>query len=126
MSNVQLPRETSAAPLMRRRQLRALRALEAAAAELLRGLKAADPHFFAQPGASAFPKKIFTTDEDAAPLPDGQSLAYLELVQQKWSEVFRRESPNDFTSVNIRMLQQLLIDAHILERMLIARLEALG
>ena len=67
------PEGTSAASLTRRRQLRALQAIEAAAAESLHGLETADPNFIAQPGASAFPKRLFATDEGARlPCPMGK------------------------------------------------------
>jgi hypothetical protein len=124
MSKARLPGAGSPASLVRRRQLHALQAIEAAAVELLQKLKT-DPRFLAQPGASAFPKKIFVTDEGSVPMPDGQSLAYLELVQKQWSEDFLRERPRDAAAISIRMLQQAVIDAHLIERKLIARLEAL-
>jgi hypothetical protein len=108
--------------------MRSLQAVEAAASELLQRLKTTDPGFFAQPGMSVFPKKIFLTDEGSRPLPDGQSLDYLELVQQQWVEEFFRTqqaSPGDFSAATIRLLQQTVIDAHVLERRLMGRLETL-
>jgi hypothetical protein len=128
MTKADLPKGTIAVSVIRRRQMRNLRTVEAAAAELLQRLKTVDPNIFAQPGTSVFPKKIFVTDEGSHPLPGGQSLDYLELVQQQWLEVFVREqqaSPSEFTATSIRMLQQAVIDAHILERRLIERLEEL-
>lgn len=128
MTKADLPKGTIAVSLIRRRQMRNLRVIEAAAAELLQRLKVLDPNIFAQPGTSVFPKKIFVTDEGSRPLPDGQSLDYLELVQQQWLEVFvleQQASPSEFTVASIRMLQQAVIDAHVLERRLIGRLEAL-
>jgi hypothetical protein len=128
MTKTDLPKGTIAVSLIRRRQMCNLRAVEAAAAELLKSLKGVDPNIFAQPGTSVFPKKLFVTDEGSPPLPDGQSLDYLELVQQQWTEVLVREqqaSPSEFIAATIRMLQQAVIDARVLERRLIGRLEAL-
>jgi hypothetical protein len=126
MTKADPPRRTFTVSLVRQRQMRNLQAVEAAAAELLQRLKSVEPNFFAQPGASVFPKRLFVSDEGSRPLPDGQSLDYLELVQQQWSEDFVREqqaSPNGFPAAIIRMLQQTVIDAHVLERRLIGRLE---
>jgi hypothetical protein len=128
MTKADLSTEMIAGSLIRRRQMRNLNAVEAAAAELLQSLKAVDPNIFAHPGASVFPKRLFVTDEGSPPLPDGQSLDCLELVQRQWSEFFvrgQRSSPSEFIAASIRMLQQAVIDAHVLERRLIGRLEEL-
>src|ERR1700733_10392300 len=93
--------------LTRRRRTRMLRMIDAAASQLLNDLQASNPHLLRQPGASIFPKKIFVTEEGSSPLPDGRSLAYLELVQDHWVEEFARaeeaESP-EFASATVRML----------------------
>jgi hypothetical protein len=109
-----------------RRRTRTLRMLEAAASELLKDLRALNPYLFKQPGASIFPKKIFVTEDGSPPLPDGRSPAYLELVQAQWMEAFAlaEESESaDFAAATVRMLQQAVVDSHVLERRLLARLE---
>jgi hypothetical protein len=126
MTNHQQPENDLATHLADRRRRRALRLIGAAAAEIVQKLKHVDPTFFVQPGAAIFPKKIFVTEEGSSQLPDGRSLAYLEAVDQFWDEYKAQEenrSPAEFTAATVRLLQQAVFDARILESRLVERLE---
>jgi hypothetical protein len=112
--------------LSNRRQRRVLRAIEAAAAELLRKFKSQNQDVLGQPGAAAFPKRIFVTPEGSAPLPDGRSLSYFEIVQEKWEQFsnnHEEEIKLEFTDATVSLLQQTVIDSHVLERRLMERIK---
>jgi hypothetical protein len=109
-----------------RRRKRILRAIEGAAAGLLQELKTRNPDLLAQPGSAVFPKRIFITPEGSLPLPDGRSVSYLEIVQAKWDQFFAKseaESELEFSEAGIRLLQQTVIDAHVLESRLMERIK---
>jgi len=126
MTDRQTPMNTIGTPHMRR-QLRMLAAAESTATELLQNLSAEDREFFSQPGAALFRKNIFILEEGSSPVPDGQSLAYFELVQKLWFETVGREprqSPSEFLASTLELIHHLIIEANVVERRLTQRLEA--
>ena len=100
--------------------------LEAAAAEMVERFREADADTVAQPGRVMYPKKIFVTEEGSPPVPDGCSLEYLLLVRELWRQAWSREAvgePTAFVATNVRLVQNTIIEAHVLERRIMALLE---
>ena len=98
-----------------RRQVFSLRRLAAALVE--RTLVLAD----GEPGLLVFPKRLFRTAPGSPPNPDGRSLAYLRLAEQMWSR--DDASPEDEDEA-LRIVHEVVREAHVVERALLDRLEA--
>lgn len=116
--------KTSAARSVSVRQT--LRTLEVIATELLRTAGAIDQEVLNQPGEVAFPKLIFELPEDSSPAPDGSSREYLILAQELWQEAWSQSSSAPsvtLTAATARHLQQVVFEAHVVERQLLIMLE---
>ncbi len=79
-----------------------------------------------QPGAEAFPKQAFELDRDGPRAPEGRSVAYLRLVRRLWLDLWARQkgAPMSPREAWLRRLHVAVLQAHLLERELLDRLES--